>query len=264
MIGAIIGDSTGSYYEFSQNSTKPKYDNVKIMQGSMTDDSILSLAVAEALFMCKNNYDNLQEIVINSLKRYTKAFPLVGFGAMFSNWVYSNNSKPYNSFGNGAAMRISAVGYFASSLEQCKKLSYQVTAVTHNHHEAIKGAESVAVAIWMLRHKATKEEVINYIKQNYYNLDYNYDDLVKNYRFDVTCQGTVPVAFYIFSIANSFEDAIRKSITLLGDADTLTCIVGTIAEAYYPIPQQWKEKAIAKCPKILKPTLDRFIKEFQT
>ena len=262
MLGALIGDCTGSYYEdqyLGDNDlrNKPKYKDVQIMKGNITDDSILTIAIADALLQCHNNYDNLEQIAATSLKKYARLYPYAGYGGLFRQWVATDSTKGYNSFGNGAAMRISAVAYFASTLEQCKELCYKVTNITHNHKEALKGAECVACCIWLLLHKHSKQEVLDYVSNNYYNLNLDYDKLVKNYHFDVSCQGTVNVALYIFSISNSFEDAIRKSITILGDADTLTCIVGSIAEACYDIPSKWKKDIINK----LSPELVRVVKK---
>lgn len=172
-----------------------------------------------------------------------RKYPLVGYGKNFNRWLMSSFAEPYNSFGNGSAMRVSPVAYFANSVDEVKKLSKIVTEVTHNHEEGLKGAEAVAVSTWMALYGNTKDEIKEVIEKEYYNLDFNYEDLVKNYSFDETCQGSVPQAIFAFLIPNSFKDTIRTCVSMGGDADTMSAIVGAIVGAYYGIPKDLKEKA---------------------
>lgn len=250
MLGAIIGDITGSIYEY--NNDKPK--NFKIDNAfkyimdhpnlRMTDDSLLTIAVAKVLL---NNYpikyDNQSINKIQDKLRYefietVKKHPLAGFGYLFYNWceqVTNGDPTPYNSYGNGAAMRISPVAYIAKSEDEVKKLSKIVTEITHNHPEGMKGAECIAVCIYKALHGATKEEIKEFVIKNYYprikELDYN--ELVANYIFNATCQGSIPEAIYCFLISDSLRDTIEKCILIGGDSDTIACIAGGIAEAYY-------------------------------
>ncbi len=244
MLGAIIGDIVGSKYEFHNIKSK---DFVFFQQDMFfTDDTIMTIAVFDALNSCEGDYKNLKNITIHKLREYGKRYPgneKIGYGKLFEEWINSENPKPYNSFGNGSAMRISSVPYFAKNLEETKELSKMVTEVTHNHIEGIKGAESTAVAIFMAEKGATKNEIKKEMNK-YYDLDFNYEDLRRNYSYKVSCQNTVPQALFCFLISNSFEDAIRTGISIGGDSDTLCAIIGGVAEAYFGIPKEFKEKAI--------------------
>ena len=241
MIGAFVGDINGSWYEFGNS---PKTKNFELWQKRMyyTDDSICTLAVMKTLMMsCNIDYssDGLKIIskrLIDNFKIFYNLYPNAGFGSMFAGFCRGDTDyKPYNSFGNGAAMRVSPVGWIARSTKEVKLLSNAVTRVTHNHEEGLKGAEATAMCIYFARKGKTKEYIKQYVKSNYYpNIDkLNYDELVKNYTYDITCQGTVPVAIYCFLISNSFEDCIRTFVSIGGDADTLGAIAMSIAEAYY-------------------------------
>lgn len=242
LYGAIIGDIVGSKYEF--NNIKTKEFNFFDDDMFYTDDSVMSIAVAESLLNTyKNNYNGLKEEVVKQMKKYGRLYFNVGYGYMFREWLKSNNPLPYNSCGNGSAMRVSAVAYFAKSLEEVKLLSKIVSEVSHNHIEGIKGAEATAVAIYMALHKASKEEIKNYISKNYYDLNFDYEKLKKEYKFNALCQTTVPQALYCFFISNSFEDTIRTGISIGGDSDTLCAIAGSVAEAYYGVNEKYIEKA---------------------
>ena len=242
MIGAIIGDIVGSIYEFHNIKSK----NFQLFDDKchFTDDTVMTIAVYKALKECKGNYENLSNKVIEKMKYYGKKYIECGFGSMFKTWLNSDNSLPYNSYGNGAGMRVSPVIDFASSIDEVKDLSKKVTMVTHNHIEGIKGAEATAVANYLAKNKFSKCEIKNYITKNYYQLDYDYQTLIKNYKFDVTCQGTIPVAIYCFLISSSFEDCLRTTISIGGDSDTLSAISCSIAEQFYGIPFKIKEKAL--------------------
>lgn len=241
MIGAIIGDIVGSIYEFNNHRSK---DFEFFGQGCFaTDDSIMTIAVAKALMDCNGDYTDLGAKAIKAMQELGRPYPNCGFGGFFYNWIYSDNPKPYNSYGNGAAMRISPVGWVAKDIKQAKRLSKAVTEVSHNHIEGIKGAESVAVAIVLARQGKTIDEIRKYITERYYLLDFTLDEIRDTYQFNVTCQGTVPQAFQAFFESTSFEDAIRNAISIGGDSDTLAAITGGIAEAYYGVPEWIKDKA---------------------
>ncbi len=242
LYGAIIGDIVGSKYEFNNIKTK----KFKFFDEEMffTDDTVMSIAVAEALLNTyKNNYDNLKNEVIKQMQKYGSLYPCAGYGGMFTAWLHSEKPIPYNSFGNGSAMRVSAVSYFAKSIEEVKKISKMVSEVTHNHVEGIKGAEATSVAIYMALHKASKEEIRDYISKNYYDLNFDYEKLKRDYEFNELCQTTVPQALYCFLISDNFEDTIRTGISIGGDSDTLCAIAGSVAEAYYGIDEKYIKEA---------------------
>lgn len=244
MIGAIIGDIVGSIYEF--NNIRTKDFMLFSPDCFFTDDTVMTVAVFKALEKsCKRGYKNLEQNVIKEMQKYGKLYPDLSYGNSFRHWLKEKEPKPYNSYGNGSAMRISPVAYFANSLQEVITLSKIVTKVSHNHPEGIKGAEATAVAIWLALNKKSKEEIKNYIEENYYSLDFDYEDLKKNYRFNETCQDTVPQAIYCFLISESFEDCIRTSVSIGGDTDTLCAISCAIAEAFYGLPENIKNSALS-------------------
>lgn len=258
MLGAIIGDIVGSIYEFDNIRTK----NFTFFSPNcfFTDDTVMTIAVANALIKCKGNYENLSNQTIKEMQTLGNLYPDAGYGNSFRRWLKEKNPLPYNSYGNGSAMRISPVVYFAKDLDELKSLVYKVTCVSHNHIEGIKGAEATAIAIWLALHNKSKEEIKKYIEENYYSLNFDYKDLQKNYYFNETCQNTVPQAIYCFLISESFEDAIRIGISVGGDSDTLCAITGAIAEAYYGIPKNIEASALTYLDKRLLKNYNKFKK----
>lgn len=242
MLGAIIGDIVGSRFEW--NNHRDKNFDFLTNKCFVTDDSIMSLAIAKAILVSKADYSDLSDNTIKYMQLIGRNYPDCGYGGSFYYWMFSDNPEPYNSFGNGSAMRVSAVGLVANSLEEVKKLSRLVTEVTHNHEEGIKGAEATAVAIYMAKTGSSISEIKEYIINNYYNIDFTLDDIRYTYKFNETCQDTVPQALQAFFESNSFEDAIRNAISIGGDSDTLAAICGGIAEAYYGIPDRIRNKAL--------------------
>ncbi len=254
MLGAIVGDIVGSRFEFNNHRSK-EFD---LFAGGCfaTDDSIMTLAVAKAIMEAakggdpsERGYDpdfhaRLSALTVKYMQEIGRKYPNCGFGGMFYRWVFSSDPAPYNSFGNGAAMRISPVGFFAQSEQDVKRLAETVTAVTHNHPEGIKGATATAVAIYMARNGARQSEIRERITRDYYPLDFRIDDIRATYRFNETCQETVPQAIECFLEATSFEDAIRTAISLGGDSDTVAAITGAIAEAYFGVPKDIKATAL--------------------
>ena len=238
LIGAVAGDTIGSIYEF--NNTKRT--DFELLQPGMnyTDDSLMTLAVADWLLKKKPSDDDAQ-LLTDTMRRWAKQYPcpMGGYGGRFSSWLGSSSPKPYNSWGNGSAMRVSGVGYAADTLEEALRLAEISAAVTHNHPEGIKGAQATAAAIYMARTGSSKEEIRDYIEQNFqYNLHRTCDSIRPTYHFDVSCQGTVPEALIAFFDSHDFESAMRLAVSLGGDSDTLACITGGIAAAYYNnIPQ---------------------------
>ena len=259
MIGAIVGDIAGSEFEFNNIRTK----DFRLFENSFfTDDTIMTIAVYKALKKCKGNYSKLSKYVVREMQRYGRKYPYGGYGRMFRYWLKSNDPQPYNSFGNGAGMRISPVAYFASSLDEVKNLSKIVTEVTHNHPEGIKGGEAIAVAVYLAREGKSKEEIKTYIEENYYQLNLDYENLKANYIFNETCQNSVPQALYCFLISKDFEDCIRTTISIGGDSDTLCAMSCAIAEAYYgEIPSYIETKALSFLDKALLKDVNDFKKE---
>ena len=239
MLGAIIGDIVGSRFEWNNYRSK---DFIFFHNNShMTDDSIMTIAIAKAILNSNPDRSNLDEKAIYYMRYFGKKYSNHDYGGMFSDWLTTANPKPYNSFGNGAAMRVSACGFAAKSLEDAKLLSKLVTEVTHNHPEGLKGAEATTVAIYLARTGHTIPQIREYIHQNYYKLDFTLDEIRDSYQFNETCQNSVPQAIEAFLESESFEDAIRNAISIGGDSNTIAAITGGIAEAYYGIPENIKE-----------------------
>lgn len=242
MLGAIIGDIVGSRFEWNNN--KSKQFDLLTYKCSVTDDSIMTLAIAKALLESKSDYSDLSENAVKYMQNIGQHYPNCGYGGHFREWIYSDNPKPYNSYGNGAAMRVSACGFVANTLEEVKQLSKYVTEVTHNHSEGIKGAEATAVAIFLARSGKNLLEIRDYITKNYYPLNFSLDEIRDNYEFNESCQGTVPQALEAFFESKNFEDAIRNAISIGGDSDTIAAITGGIAGAYYGIPTDIRKHAL--------------------
>ena len=242
MLGAIIGDMVGSVYEF--HPIKRKDFEIFNMRNRLTDDSFLTIAVAKTLmkhYPIKYDEESLKVIqkdLIDEFVRTWKRYPGAGFGGMFFEWCVKASRgvyEPYNSFGNGSAMRISPVAWIANNEEELKILSKTVTEITHNHPEGIKGAEAVAMCIFMALHGSSKEEIKErMIKEYYPEIEHlNFDELVKTYRFSEICQKSCPQAIYCFLISTDLEDAVRNCVAIGGDCDTTGAMAGAIAEAYY-------------------------------
>ena len=242
MLGAIIGDIVGSRYEWKNN--KSKVFDLFTYRCKVTDDSIMSLAVAKAIVACNKNYDQLSIMAVKYMQEVGRHYPDCGYGGHFHKWIFARNPQPYNSWGNGAAMRVSACGFAAQSLEEVVMLSRAVTEVTHNHPEGIKGAEATAVAIYLARTGSSIIEIRDYIDKHYYPMNFTLDAIRESYHFDVSCQGSVPQAIMAFLESTGFEDAIRNAISIGGDSDTIAAICGGIAEAYYGIPVDIRKHAL--------------------
>lgn len=248
MLGALIGDTIGSVYEFHNIKTTefPLFSS----KSTFTDDSVMTMAVAEWLLKGKERtMDDLEEAMVSLARR----FPNRGYGGGFYRWLFFPNElrsydgqrsdglrHPYGSFGNGSAMRVSAVGWFFDTLEETEFWAKKSAEITHNHPEGIKGAQATAAAIYMARTGSTKEDIREYIVSRYgYDLSRTCDEIRPTYRFNATCQGTVPQAIVAFLESTDFESCIRLGVSLGGDTDTLCAIAGAIAEAFYgSIPEQ--------------------------
>ena len=204
----------------------------------------MTLALAKAVLISKPDYSDLSQNAVECMQSVGRNYPDCGYGGGFRKWMFSDDPKPYNSYGNGAAMRVSAAGFAASSLEEAKELSKKITGVTHNHPEGIKGAEATAVAIYMARNGSSLLEIRDYIDMNYYPMNFTLDGIRNTYKFNETCQDTVPQALMAFLESIDFEDAIRNAISIGGDSDTLAAICGGVAEAYYGVPAEIRKHAL--------------------
>ena len=233
MYGAIIGDTVGSVYEF--DNVKTKDFPLFTPQSEYTDDSIMTIAVASALLRWKKDGADLHSAMVEEMQRFGRRYPHPkgAYGGRFSQWLRSDDPRPYNSLGNGSAMRVSPCGLMAESLEEALELARVSAEVTHNHPEGIKGAQATAAAVYLARTGSSIPEIRAYISGNFYPLDRTLDEIRPDYSFDETCQGTVPEAITAFLESDSFEDAIRNAISLGGDSDTIGVITGAVAWASY-------------------------------
>ena len=235
MLGAVVGDIVGSVYEWHQIKRKD-FQPLLARNCFFTDDSVLTVAVADALL---NRRDPTE-----ALKSWGRRYPKAGYGGMFRRWLFGEETAPYNSFGNGAAMRVSPVGLLARSLEEALQMSDHVTQVTHNHPEGLKGARATVTAIFMAREGSSPREIRRAIADRFgYDMERTVESIRPDYRFDETCQRTVPEAILCALEANDFEDAIRNAISLGGDSDTLAAIAGPVAEARFGIPEEIASQA---------------------
>ena len=267
MLGAIIGDIVGSIYEFDNIKTK----NFNLFTNEMffTDDTVMTIAIADAIINGAK-----PENFILSMKKWGGDYIDKSYGHSFRRWLKSENSEPYNSWGNGSAMRVSPCGWiaklsepFEEGLKLTEDLAKKSAEVTHNHPEGIKGAQATASSIFFMRHGKSKnaiEEYKNklkdYIKNKYqYDLDFTLDEIRPIYKFDVSCQGSLPPALVSFLESENFEDAIRNAISIGGDSDTLGAITGSIAEAAYGIPEDIKKKAFNYLDKPIKELYERWL-----
>lgn len=242
MLGAIIGDIVGSRFEW--NNIKTKEFDFFTYGCEFTDDSVMTLAVAGAILETGGNYDKLSELTAGHMREVGRQYPNCGYGDMFRQWLFSDKTEPYNSFGNGAAMRVSPCGFAANNLDEAITLSRKVTEITHNHPEGIKGAEAIAVCVFLAREDKDILEIRDHMNEHYYPMNFTLDGIRDSYQFNETCQDTVPQAIMAFLESTGFEDAIRNAISIGGDSDTIAAITGGIAEAHYGIPAEIRKHAL--------------------
>ena len=258
MLGAIFGDIVGSVYEFDNTHDY----NFRLLSDSseITDDSVMTLAVARGLMNSFGKSDSeIKEALIDSMKELGKRYPYAGYGSKFFYWVLGDDRKPYNSFGNGSAMRVSSAGWMFDSLKETEHMAGLTAAVTHNHPEGIKGAEATAAAIFMARTGRSKEEIRKYIESVYhYDLDKNMKDIVSKGHGQEICQVSVPQALVCFLHSASYIDTIRKAVSIGGDSDTIACIAGSVAEAFYGMDEEYIEETMKRLPDDLKDIVTAF------
>ena len=260
MLGAIAGDIIGSVFEYQAYKGKPlKSTKFPLFseKSRVTDDSVMTVAVADAILHNKP--------FAPTLKQYGRLFPQVGYGGMFKKWLKSDDDSPYNSFGNGSAMRVSPAGFAADSRADCLGLAKKSAEATHNHPEGIKGAQAVALAIFLARKGHSKEEIKTDIAGTFsYDLDRRLDDIRPAYKFDVTCQGSVPEALLAFFESADFESSIRLAVSLGGDTDTQAAMTGGVAQAFYKkIPDKILSPVLKTLPRDLKEVVEEFNRRFQ-
>ncbi|MBQ7507573.1 MAG: ADP-ribosylglycohydrolase family protein [Lachnospiraceae bacterium] len=259
MYGAILGDMIGSPYEFDRGD-KTKEFPLFSRTTRFTDDSVMTIAVAEALMdSIGKSDDEIRTQLVSSMQKWGGRYPDAGYGGMFYQWLHTKNPRPYGSFGNGSAMRVSAAGWLFDTAEETRHMARLSAEVTHNHPEGIKGAEATASAIFLARNGKTKEEIKEYIiNEFHYDLSRTCDEIRSGYCHVETCQQTVPEAVTAFLEGQDFEDVIRTAVSLGGDCDTLTCIAGGMAEALYGVPEDLKEECRKRLPADMIKVLDRF------
>ena len=260
MYGAILGDIIGSPFEFDRGD-KTKDFKLFSRRSHFTDDSVMTLAVCEALLKVGQDVTvkEIEDAVISSMQSWGRRYPHAGYGGYFRRWLTARHPEPYNSYGNGSAMRVSTAGWLYDSLEKTRVVAKATANVTHNHPEGIKGAEATASAIFMARNGSSKEEIKKYIENEFhYDLNRTLNEIRPGYHMDETCQKTVPEAIIAFLEAKDFEDAIRNAVSLGGDTDTLGAITGSIAEAYYGIPEWLITECRKRINKDMRIVLDDF------
>ena len=272
MLGAIYGDIVGSVYEF--HNIRTKEFELFSEKSFFTDDSVMTLAVANALKLYDimtddishskstekpwaDSIDIFKTFLISEMHKLAEKYPNAGYGGRFVIWLFTDQREPYNSFGNGSAMRVSPVAWYADSLEQAIDFATASAEVTHNHPEGIKGAVVTAGAAYLARTGATMEEIKDFVSK-YYKISFTLDEIRPTYRFNETCQETVPQALQAFFESVSFEDAIRNAISIGGDSDTLAAITGAVAEAYYGMSEKESSDVISRLDAELLNILESF------
>lgn len=254
MMGAIAGDIIGSRFEF--NPIKTTNFEIFTKDVTFTDDTVLTIAIANAIIE-KTPY-------VESVKKFARMYPNSGFGGFFKIWMLSDSELPYNSWGNGSAMRVSPVGFAFDDLETVLDEARKSAAITHDHPEGIKGAQATAASVFLAKSGQDKDEIKKFVESTFgYDLSRSVEDIRPTYRFDVSCQGSVPQSIIAFLESANYEDAVRLSISMGGDADTMACITGGIAEAYYKtIPDEVVNRARNILDAPLRKVLDRFIQMY--
>ena len=250
LLGAICGDIIGSWYEF--RPTKDRDFELFQSKSQFTDDTVCSIAIADALM---NGYD-----FVGKLQHWCRKYPRLGYGTKFNRWFRQDNPQPYNSWGNGSAMRVSSVGAFAKSTDEVLELAKLSAEVSHNHPEGIRGAQATALTVFLAKEGKSKEEIKGEIENRFgYDLDRKYEDIKPSYWFDVSCQGSVPEAIIAFLASYDYESAIRLAVAYGGDADTQAAITGGIAAAYYgEIPQHILHECLDRIPEDMKILIEKF------
>ena len=261
MYGAILGDIVGSPYEFDCNNYKAKDFQLFSRRADFTDDTVMTLAVAKALLSSRGQDDAvIKAALVREMQQLGRAYPDRGYGTHFGGWLYEDDPQPYQSYGNGSAMRVSSAAWLAEDMEEALHLAQLTAEVTHDHPEGIKGAQAVAAAIFLARTGHGKEKIKAYVEREFgYDLSRTCDEIRPTYHHVEICQETVPQAITAFLESRDFEDALRTAVSLGGDSDTLAAITGSIAEAFYGVPDELRHE----CRKRLTPELAEILIEWE-
>ena len=257
MLGAILGDIVGSPFEFDHNNYKHKDFPLLSEKSHFTDDTVMTVAVARGLIAGQGDAQKTFAEVQHEMQYWGRKYPDAGYGGMFGQWLYAEHPQPYGSFGNGSAMRVAAAGWLFDTLDKTLEMAKVTAEVTHNHPEGIKGAQATAAAIFLARTGHSKLEIRQYVEQTFgYDLSRTCDEIRPYYHHVETCQQTVPEAIIAFLESNSFEDALRNAVSLGGDSDTLACITGGIAEAFYGMPPELQQETLKRLPEEMQDTFE--------
>ncbi len=261
MYGAILGDIVGSPYEFDFNNYKAKDFPLFSQRSEFTDDTVMTLAAAKALLETRGQEDAaVKAALVREMQRLGRTYPDRGYGTRFIGWLYEEDPQPYHSYGNGSAMRVSPAAWLAENLEEALHLARLTAQVTHDHPEGIKGAQATAAAIFLARTGHDKAEIKAYVEREFgYDLSRTCDEIRPTYHHVESCQETVPQAIIAFLESTEFEDALRTAVSLGGDSDTLAAITGSIAEAFYGVPEELRHE----CRKRLTPELAEILRELE-
>ena len=259
MLGAILGDMVGSPFEFDRNNHKSKDFPLLSEKSHFTDDTVMTVAVARGLMAGQGNAQKTFAEVQHEMRRLGKAYPNASYGGMFGQWLYAEHPQPYGSFGNGSAMRVAATGWLFDTLDKTLEIAKVTAEVTHNHPEGVKGAQATAAAIFLARTGHSKPEIRQYVEQTFgYDLSRTCDEIRPYYCHVETCQQTVPEAIVAFLESTGFEDALRNAVSLGGDSDTLACITGGIAEAFYGMPSELQQETLKRLPEEMRAAYELF------
>ena len=264
MYGAILGDMIGAPYEFDRGK-KSKGFPLFVKESQFTDDTVMTIAVAEALMDTDGKSDDeVRQVLSAKMQDWGHRYPYAGYGGRYRMWLREKDPKPYGSFGNGSAMRVSSVGWLYDTLEETRRMARITAEVTHNHPEGIKGAESTASAIFLARTGAGREEIRDYIIREFdYDLSRTCDEIRPAYHMDASCQGSVPEGITAFLEGTDFEDVIRTAVSLGGDTDTIACIAGAVAEAFYGVSDEMKKECRRRLDEDMLAVLDRFTEKIR-
>ena len=262
MYGAILGDIVGDPYEFDCNNYKAKDFPLFSRRSDFTDDTVMTLAVAKALLSSRGQDDTaIKAALVREMQQLGRAYPDRGYGTHFGGWLYEDDPQPYQSYGNGSAMRVSPAAWLATDMAETLRLARLTAQVTHDHPEGIKGAQAVAAAIFLARTGHGKAEIKAHVERKFgYDLSRTCDEIRPTYHHVESCQETVPQAITAFLESTDFEDALRTAVSLGGDSDTLAAITGSIAEAFYGVPEELRHE----CRKRLPPELAEILREWES
>ena len=246
MLGAIFGDIVGSVYEF--NNTADLHFPLLSRYSRPTDDSIMTLAVARALMETWGQPDDaIRAALVREMRDFGARYPNGGYGGRFSDWLAADDPQPYGSFGNGSAMRVSPVGWLCGTMEGTLHMARLTAEVTHNHPEGIKGAQAIAAGVFLARAGQDKDAILRSLTERFhYDLTRTLDEIRPTYGFYEICQKSVPEAIRAFYEGETYEDVIRRAVALGGDSDTIACMAGALAEAYYGMPEAFQKEALAR------------------